>query len=279
MEKSVAIFILLTTTFSLSTSFQVFCRYNIGLHWNHLGNIYNCEVTSSSLIAGPNITSVHGTHMFGRSNFDVGGIFFNTNCGQINTVPRNIRDFFPNLIAISMNSCGISTLNGDELRPYDTLIWIKISNSRTLSRIPGNLFSSTPNMIHVSFRSNQITQVGRDLLEPLQHIRSADFASNVCINFFAWSPPEIVTLIQTLRRQCPHDDDIFVTTTELMSTTTNEHGCGEGNYDQRICALEVENENLRENVANLQNDVERLTQDLNELKQIVLDLTTRPCAC
>lgn len=277
MKNFKIFFVLFFSIFTLSSAFQIQCRFTIQRFWDNLGNIYHCEVTSSSALAGHNITQVTGTHMIGRTNFDVQGIIFLNNCAHINTVPRNIREFFPNLIAISMSGCGIHSLNGDELQNYNNLLSFSIQNTVHFVHIPGNLFLNTRSLLSVNFNGNRIINVGQDLLTNLRHLQTAFFFSNVCINNGAWTQAAVPFLIEELRRNCPDPNDFTTTvmtptTTELGSTTTNEFGCVQGNYDERICMLEVENENLRD-------EMKKMKEDILYLSKTVLDLTSRPCAC
>lgn len=279
MKNFQIFFVIFISIFSSSSTFNITCRYNTDLFWNQLGHIYHCEVTSSSLNAGSNISHVSGTHLHERTNFDVTGIFFNQNCAQISSVPINIRDFFPNLLAINLRGCGITNPNGRDLQPYNNLLSFSISHTIGLVEIPGNLFSNTPSIFTVNFDNNRIARVGRDLLSHLQHLQSAFFNFNICISSSAWNREGLLPLIELLRQNCAEPIDQVTPTTELVSTTTNEYGCVQGNYDDRICTLEAENKLLRNNVENLQNEVEKLAKDFKELQRVVLDLTSRPCAC
>jgi hypothetical protein len=276
MKNFKIFFALFLSIFSSSSSFHIQCRFNANSWWEQLGYIYNCEVTSSSLMTGLNVTQISGIHLQGRSDFDVQGIFFMTNCAHVNTIPRNVRDFFPNLIAINMRGCGINSLNGDELQPYENLLSFSLTNSLGFVHIPGHLFVSTPHMLAVAFDNNRINRVGRDLLSNLRHLQAASFFSNVCINNGAFNMAQVVGLIEDLRQRCSDPNDftttVISTTTELISTTTNEFGCVQGNYGERICALEVENENLRD-------EIRKMKDDISYLAEAVLNLKSRPCAC
>jgi hypothetical protein len=173
-----------------------------------------------------------------------------SNCSEISSIPSGISSYFPNFTAIYFINCGINFLSGSELEEYPQLEWFGLYRSE-LERIPGNFFEPTRNLKFVNFNSNQISRVGENLLDGLENLERVYFNNNICINKYATNSTGIEEIIENLRVNCA---DVETTT----FTTTTSDWCEGGNSEERICALEVENESLRLLIRSLEQRLERL---------------------
>lgn len=270
MEKF-AILVIFLGLLSSSQAISIDCFYTT-VNWTFFGNMYTCEVTSLSNNDNlTDITNVTGSHLWGFNNFDVKVLFFNQNCANLPTIPRNIADIFPNFIGMHFRRCtGLPPLHGDELVIYPKLQMFGLVENLRLTQLPGHLFSNNRFMIRVIFSNNQLMEVGRGLLDPLINLRSASFANNICINQTAESRLDIPALIETLRTDCP--DHTEIPTTTWIPGTTNQYGCIDGNLNDRICQLEVENQQLR-------SIVDQLARDVANVQEKLLEISTQPCTC
>lgn len=221
------------------------------------------------------------------------GIHPNSNCNQFNLtfIPKGILSVFPNMTALTFDRCSIQTISADDFEEYPQLEIIFIRNTFIL-RVPGNLFEFTPNLRFIGLSSNSIQHVGGGLLNGLQNLQRVDFGYNTCINRIAWDSSEIPSLIEALRVNCPDIE----TTTKITTTTipsTNPPRCEIENFEEFVCGLDEEVENLIYQVDNLSDENRNLkiqleeqaaklreeSARLDEIEKAVLDLTSRPCAC
>jgi hypothetical protein len=303
------IFLLLIST---ASGIFITCRFHNDYDWSVIGYVYTCQVISIDLSDNSTfITKVNGTHLRGKSNFDVKMIIFgfeNNFCAQSNltSIPKGFLNFFPNFIGFYFHRCPINFLNGYELEEYPKLEWYKHLQSN-LTRVPGNFFASTQNMKFVDFWLNKIQHVGEGLLDNLESLQEVYFDSEVCINKYALTPSKIPALIEVLRQNCT---DIEPETTTQLTTTNQPSKCEIEDLEDFVCGLDEDVESLREKVQTLEplkgqvedfiaknkileENVENLSEENQKMKELleahahalvqlelkVLELTSRPCGC
>jgi hypothetical protein len=139
----------------------------------------------------------------GYTNAGVRMVYFNYNCHHIHTVPRNLHVFFPNILGISLNRCGVSSLTGNELYNYRYLQYFAM-HENGLARVPGDLFILNPGIRVVMFDNNKITQVGANLLDSVQaNLLDVRFLNNVCISQDGNTAATISSLLVAVRIYCP----------------------------------------------------------------------------
>jgi cell division protein FtsB len=289
--------LVLLALFSAITALEIHCGFQMEHWWTQIGNQYSCKVITIFLTGNKSLERVTGIHDIERSNDDVKQIVFGSpgNCSFIDFVPQDIHSHFPNLIGIAFEeNCMISTLNGDELKDYSNLEWFSMYGN-PVERIPGNFFEFNPKVRLAHFSWNQISQVGSSLFSGLQNLTTASFLANPCISESVYqNRTGILQLIQHLREKCvdPYD---WTTTTTLATTTTitEDPSCPAGNATQRICDLEDETQTLREKNEDLRSENEKITGELKDLREkvqnldgellrleeMLLEYTSRPCAC
>ena len=240
----------------------------------NLFSTYSCDdPIVSNVNESENLTAVSGTHMSGKTNNDVKGLFIN-HVPHLTFIPRGIENFFPNLQALGSFNTSISTLNGDELEPFTNLYWFRFVNIHGFERVPGNLFSSNPSMRHVDFSNNNIKHVGENFLNNNTNMIRLEFDNNYCVNQSA-KYTSIPPLIDHLRTNCT---DIEV--------TTEEPSCGD--FNEIICELQeqnlilmAKNEEMKEEIQVLNTKVDEMSTNmdkkLDEVLEGILELSTRPC--
>ncbi|KAG5667379.1 hypothetical protein PVAND_015361 [Polypedilum vanderplanki] len=212
MQKFCLYFLIVFSVIEFARPFALHCQFGVN-DLRNLGSVYRCLANNVVASSGNAVTSVVGTHQTERTHDDV-KVLLIQNSHDLRIFPRNVRIFFPNIIGISLTQTSIKTLNGDELNEYGAqLIWFGIVLSHVVE-VPSNFFLHTPNVVNVWFSNNQIERVGNDLLTPLNknELKIVDFILNRCINNFAETIPNIVALIDDLRRLCPLDGGITTTT-------------------------------------------------------------------
>jgi hypothetical protein len=200
------------------------CTFSYSPHFEVIGTVYECMTFPLIVGGGQNVASVTGSHQMGMTDSNVQMLFLTGN-DALSFVPRGIREFFPNVIAIEMANTGLEVLDGNEFVDLPQLQWLTIRNS-ILKRISGDLFVPSPSLAFVDFKSNFINHIGENLFAPLNpsSMSFVGFTLNWCINQEANNPTQIATLIENLKRLCPYDDTATTTleetTTELEETTT-----------------------------------------------------------
>lgn len=230
--KFVVVF-LLACTFHATKAITFKCTYS-PYDNAYSGPGYQC-LGSQVLTAG---NSSHVTSITGSSteNLKVNSLVFNRGiavCSEITQVPKGLMSFFPKLDFLALNNCGIETLRGDELVEYPNLKRFDLSGGN-IQYLPSRFFAPTPLMEVIYFDGNKIKNVGVDLLNYTKNLKIAMFYNQECIHSSTFMNPAeyaVPRLITELHTKCP---DIEI-----------RPQCEVGNNDERICALEKDNANLK----------------------------------
>lgn len=110
------IFLLLIAS---ASAISIECLYSSGYGWDVIGSAYVCFVTSMDFSDNKtHVTKIEGNHVNEMSHSNVKMIVFDPQiCHKFNlqTIPRGLANFFPNMIGLSFGKCSIDFLNGDEL--------------------------------------------------------------------------------------------------------------------------------------------------------------------
>lgn len=188
------------------------CKYETR-NSNLLGTTYICWATSLNSENLKMITELHGQHLSGKSNADV-GIFIETN-KKLKYIPTNFVDYFPNLKDISF-SAPLLSLTSADLKPFPNLLSFTSGHGEFRS-IEGDLFKYTRKLESIQFMYGHLEHVGENLLSGLYDLSQADFYVNTCISLTANTPTKIEELKEKLLLRCP----AVVATTTTSSTTTS----------------------------------------------------------
>lgn len=214
IKKMKIILVFITLCISSLNSVVLYCRYSFEW-WPASDEKYSCVTTLSEVSTNQRLTAVNGDHLVGKNYSDVESIDF-AGCSGSTFIPRRMLNFFPNLVGIRLDNCGILVLSGNELNEYERLTHFAVESTQ-LERIPGNFFASTPEISVIGFAENQLKYVGYNLLRNLTNLLWISFNNNDCISQTATTSEEIDALIENLTEKCV---DVFETTTALTTITT-----------------------------------------------------------
>jgi len=219
--------------------------------------LYSCVPQISNISDSRRLTNVTGIHFDGKNNRDVDWLEI-YDYTDLDFIPQDMTNFFPNLTYLSIWNSGIKTLNGDELHEYRSLKQFGLVHG-ILENVPRNFFETTPEMEYSHFVNNSIKYVGENPWNSNQHLTWVTFDQNICTNVY--SNPPFDELIENLRQNCSDEPE---------PEPEPEPTCAEGNTNERICTLEEDIEKLwQENV--------QIKQRLDEIEE-VLRQSRPPCS-
>lgn len=215
--KKIFTLIFLLTIFPSLNSVVLNCEYSFE-RWLITIEKYSCVTTLSEVSTNQRLTGVNGNHLENKNHSNVESIEI-IDCTGSTFIPRNMLNFFPNLIGIRLVNCGTLILSGNELNEYNNLSLFAIESTK-VERIPGNFFSTTPQISVIGFADNSIKYVGSKLLTNLTNLSWVSFHNNECISQTATTRDEISVLIESLITSCV--DILEVTTTTTITTSSTE---------------------------------------------------------
>lgn len=122
-----------------SFEMEINCRFAL-IDWENNSILYTCEVTVASITEPhTDIANFKGRHILGKSNIDVKAISFKHT--QVKYFPRRISDFFPNLIALQIENCGLTSISRRDLNGLQNLNDVSIFDN-DLVELPNDLFKN-----------------------------------------------------------------------------------------------------------------------------------------
>lgn len=185
--------------------------------WMGIGHHYQCKTRTISALSTQHVTNATGSHAKNKTNEDVAAVHI-ANCADLSYIPKGLLQIFPNLIAIYLDGCGITALNGSELNEYPTLELFALEMT-AIKHIPGNLFDQTPDVFFVSFTDNTISSVGKELFNNLTQLSEVYFNNNTCINANATTMQQVAGIKEKLIHDCSFAGEIYksVKLTVLLS--------------------------------------------------------------
>lgn len=182
-----------------------------------VGQVYQCSASVVHLGTGTLLDGVRGSHLDGKNSADVDHLSLISQ--NLNFIPKDIEEHFPNLKAISWYNSNLQTLSADDLKPFPELQFFAVWMNR-LTAIDGDLFQFTPKVQYIDFDSNLIERIGQDFFTYLEDLKIADFSLNPCVDSYANTPETLEALKWDLLENCT--DFTVSTTTEPTDFTTEE---------------------------------------------------------
>lgn len=179
-------------------SFIFNCQFSTSDQW-HVGDVYTCQPQVNFVGTGNAVTNVLGTHTLGKTNSQVKCLYINDQ--NINTLPDNINNFFPNLIVLDVSRSHLQTITADSLKPFPNLLAF-VSSINNVYSIDGDLFKYTPKLRYLAMHYTGLKQVGNGLLDGLNDLTRTDFEGNICINKSSLNPVELQQVKQDLESNC-----------------------------------------------------------------------------
>lgn len=186
---------------SLSSAITIECNYrDIYLTTE---TSYGCDGTHLTDGNDREITSVTGNHKEGRSNYNTDTLRIWKYC-TLEMVPNNIVNFYPNLIALWLNGCGIPQISAEDFKNLSHLIELDLASNK-IRYVHENSFSSLKELQFLYMRDNKIIFVGPNVLQPLHAIKYVGFNDNSCISSstFNFVEEQVRNFIIDLAIQCP----------------------------------------------------------------------------
>jgi hypothetical protein len=266
-------FLVFTALIVIVSAVNIECEFGMKVWYVEFGKLYTCIVKSITLTGSKSLEIVTGDHKSGKSNADVKQIWFGWEypCYGLDFIPQDIHKHFPNIIGITFWECNIKSLTGDELKDYVNLEWFTICDN-PIDKIPGSLFNHNPKIKHVSFFNSNITKVGSNLLTGLDHLTTADFGKNSCIDKrVTQNRAKILEFIEDLKRQCAYPDDPSIATTDRRTINSNIFK----NLTAENVRIRIELQDLKEDLAKVKERVKDLEQNKKNLDEIIQNLQDR----
>ncbi|KAG5669495.1 hypothetical protein PVAND_017382 [Polypedilum vanderplanki] len=269
MKNSIifAIFIVLIS-FADVKSFEINCDFQT---WGmDIGFVYACETTSIPISSDQTVTNITGIHQNGKTDGDVDAFFIFGNW-TLNFVPKGVRNFFPNIKALSIWYSNFDTLHGEEFYEFYKLEYFQIYASN-LTTISSTLFLMMPNLQVINFGFTSLERVGHSLFASvdISQLQWVGFLGNKCINEVEQNGNQnsIKEIINKLRVQCPYDDE-YPTTTSLTTTTTEEVNltCSDKKIEDLICDLKNEVEEIQQKLISKDERINKIETELTETQE------------
>lgn len=190
-------------------------------NWEHDGNgptygktFYYCHARVESSGNLTSVVDVVGNHLEGKTNSDIQLLSIN-NSPTLTSIPSNIGNLFPNLIAFQIRAVQLTSVTAEDLKQFANLIQLAIFGCPIVS-LDADLFKYTPNIQVLIMTSNKIENVGQDLLANLVDLKIVNFLSNPCLSYYASNPQMLEWLKNNLSLSCPP----IQTTTSIQTTPT-----------------------------------------------------------
>jgi hypothetical protein len=184
-------------------SLQIECRYFF-YNWEGIGSIYTCQTNNVWDFDEPDIEFVNGTHLYGKYNDDVQGVWFlNGNSGRITVFPKNIEKFFPSTWALSFDRTNLFEITSIDLYPFPNLkIFVSFHNLFWL--IPEDLFQFNQKLVRIYINhSSRLQRIGKDLFKNLPRLNYVELLNNRCIARQASGIQNVQSLSERLHESCP----------------------------------------------------------------------------
>jgi hypothetical protein len=156
------------------------CKWQNQGGWILSSSIYFCQFTKfDTTIKCRTITTLATPHLAGKSGNDVEGMYIGS--GVYNYLPKNIKEFFPNLTAFWVYKIGLKQVLPSDVQPFPNLREFRIEFC-DLEAIEPKLFANNLELKYVSFKGNKIKTVAHDLFSTLASNIYINMDRNVCIN-------------------------------------------------------------------------------------------------
>lgn len=165
-------------------------------------NRYACRMIEDNIIVegSMSLVEVNGEHAEAQSNDKVRMVYANKQFGPC-MLPKDIKNFFPNIDGIKWVHGSLSTIDADDL-DFPNLDILDLLDNKFIS-LPSDLFKNSPKLQWIQLDSNAIAHVGRNFFDTLTEIKTIRFRSNPCLNSLAETPEDIEDLKSRLPTSCP----------------------------------------------------------------------------
>ncbi|KAL7011017.1 hypothetical protein ACKWTF_014054 [Chironomus riparius] len=210
------ILIALTT---ISTSFDLNCRFEYTNGYAVIGRVYIC-ISSGVNMPTPESARFNrmiGTHQGQQSNGLVDG--FHANRQIISYFPQGLDWFFPNLISLSVMRCGMKEIHQSDLKPYPGLRSLNMYDNK-LQVLEQGLMDYNPNLEVVGFHGNRLVHIDPNVFDNLNKMTDLYVEGVPCIDKNTDTRDETLACVNIMKTQCV--DPEFVDMNKQVKNLINE---------------------------------------------------------
>lgn len=203
------------------------CFYGQG-SYTSLSSVYECDAKVIFNYEQSKVTGVTGNHKQNRTNNDVN--FLHIREQNLQSLPKEIEKFFPNLKGIYASNNKIKFIAKDDLKVFPNLQYVNLY-ANDITSLDDDLFSASSNLQVISFELNKIKQIGINTFKHLTNLQHLwlDGARN-CISDNANTRDEVESLISRLSSSCPSPSKI----TEKNSNMQEESETGNESFETNV---------------------------------------------
>lgn len=165
-------------TSSPSLAFSIDCEFKY--HHTVFDQFYACIVTNlHTTFTNRTITSVKGSHAYGKTNADVEMFFAKKeNCPYL---PLNLHSFFPNLEVLYVMNSNVQHLMTGDIDGLNNLKIFDVSYN-PIDQIGADFFKGHENLEKISFYESHLKKVNRGALDNFTNLLGLYFDFNACID-------------------------------------------------------------------------------------------------
>lgn len=174
---------------------KISCNVN-SVNWIVIGNLKTCQNDHTHSVSEPS----HSEFLEIEINREKGYFYRPTSIYEIkglaienlpmNSLPKGLKQKLPKLRAIDIKSCGLTSLNQDDMMPFGRDLISAAFWYNSLTSIDANVFEHNPNLKFIAFNGNPIKFIEPGFFENLAFMMSLQqvkFSDAGCIdqNFFS----------------------------------------------------------------------------------------------
>lgn len=166
---------------------EIICKDDENGNYVVLGEILRCFADSSLSVQSRDtaISSVIGVNKSSLSNYSKIKAL-DIRDAKLKFIPTGIINFFPNLIAIYIQSSGLLAVSKEDFRELgNSFEWLAIHDTNSITYIEADLFLYNPNMRFIYFNGNPLRYIEPDFfknVKKFERIESISFESVGCMN-------------------------------------------------------------------------------------------------
>lgn len=159
--------LMLTTSslFLLSSGIFINCTYTVRLFWLH-SNLYACdgifEFDGEQRLRL--VTEVSRNHLHNQTDSDVRG--FVVKSQHLGLIPRNIAQFFPNLLALELNELGLWRISREDFEAFNQLQSLSLRDNH-IQIVDSNLFDGNLQLKSIDLNNNPLRHVSHNVFSRL----------------------------------------------------------------------------------------------------------------
>lgn len=174
---------------------KISCNIN-SVNWIVIGNLKTCQNEHTHSVSEPShsefleieINREKGYYYRPTSIYEIKGLAIENL--PMKSLPKGLKQKLPKLRAIDIKSCGLTSLNQDDMMPFGRDLISAAFWYNSLTSLDANLFEHNPNLKFIAFNGNPIKFIEPGFFENLAFMMSLQqvkFSDAGCIdqNFFS----------------------------------------------------------------------------------------------